>query len=217
MRARDRIRDGNGLCIYVKPGEVGQIVGKVRNDVLSRFEGYTHEAESKRKLIPNVFAHGDLAFLSGDLMRVDKYGWCYFERRTGDTYRWKGENISTVTIESAVQRVIRNQFVVCAVGVKLSAYDGEAGLLSLNTTVNDVKMETIELAMEPLPKYTRPVFLRLTRHMPLTPTLKIKKFELKQRGINGFEDDTVFVNIGGNFQLLDVDLRKKLDDGSLRL
>lgn len=62
---------------------------------------FSDEAESKRKLIPNVFAHGDLAFLSGDLMRVDKYGWCYFERRTGDTYRWKGENISTVTIESA--------------------------------------------------------------------------------------------------------------------
>ena len=27
----------------VKPGEIGMIVGKVRNDVLSKFEGYTRE------------------------------------------------------------------------------------------------------------------------------------------------------------------------------
>lgn len=29
-------RDENGVCIPVKPGEVGMIMGKVRNDVLSR-------------------------------------------------------------------------------------------------------------------------------------------------------------------------------------
>ena len=30
-------RDENGVCIPVKPGEVGMIMGKVRNDVLSRY------------------------------------------------------------------------------------------------------------------------------------------------------------------------------------
>ena len=33
------VRDSNGLCIPVKVGELGMIMGKVRNDVLSRFEG----------------------------------------------------------------------------------------------------------------------------------------------------------------------------------
>ena len=33
------VRDANGLCIPVKAGELGMIMGKVRNDVLSRFEG----------------------------------------------------------------------------------------------------------------------------------------------------------------------------------
>ena len=32
-------RDENGLCLPVKPGEPGMIMGKVRNDVLSRFDG----------------------------------------------------------------------------------------------------------------------------------------------------------------------------------
>ena len=35
------IRNSSGLCTMAKPGEVGMIVGKVRNDVLSKFEGYT--------------------------------------------------------------------------------------------------------------------------------------------------------------------------------
>ena len=42
-----QIRDKDGLCICVKPGEVGQIVGKVRDDVLSRFEGYTRKFQYK--------------------------------------------------------------------------------------------------------------------------------------------------------------------------
>lgn len=52
-------RDERGLCIPVKSGEVGMIMGKVRNDFLSRFDGYHRGDESRRKLTENVFAHGD--------------------------------------------------------------------------------------------------------------------------------------------------------------
>ena len=47
-------------------------MGKVRNDVLSRFEGYHNINESNRKIVSNVFNQGDTAFLSGDLLTVDK-------------------------------------------------------------------------------------------------------------------------------------------------
>ena len=45
---------------------------------------------------------GDKGFLSGDLLRVDERGWCYFVRRLGDCYRWRGENISAQQVERQV-------------------------------------------------------------------------------------------------------------------
>ena len=45
---------------------------------------------------------GDKGFVSGDLLRVDERGWCYFVRRMGDCYRWRGENISAQQVERQV-------------------------------------------------------------------------------------------------------------------
>ncbi|CBY18784.1 unnamed protein product [Oikopleura dioica] len=92
-------RDENGLCQLVKPGEIGQIVGKIRSDYLSRFEGYSDGDASRRKIIKNVFKTGDAAFISGDLLRLDENGWCYFVQRVADCYRINGENISSTMIE----------------------------------------------------------------------------------------------------------------------
>ena len=65
-------RDESGLCIPVKSGEVGMIMGKVRHDFLSRFDGYHRGDESRRKLTENVFTHGDkerrgLLFISSNI------------------------------------------------------------------------------------------------------------------------------------------------------
>ena len=92
-------RDENGLCQLVKPGEIGQIVGKIRSDYLSRFEGYSDGDASRRKIIKNVFKTGDAAFISGDLLRLDENGWCYFVQRVADCYRINGENISSTMVE----------------------------------------------------------------------------------------------------------------------
>ena len=65
------------------------------------FPGYLDETATKRKIIHNVFTKGDSCYKSGDLLVADKYGWIYFVDRMGDTYRWKGENISTTEVEAA--------------------------------------------------------------------------------------------------------------------
>ena len=90
------VRDKNGLCKLIKPGEVGEIVGKIRPDAGQAYPGYVNDEATKKKILFNVFKYGDSAFLSGDLVEMDDYGYLYFRDRTGDTYRWKG-NVKLMT------------------------------------------------------------------------------------------------------------------------
>ncbi|MCH2222928.1 MAG: AMP-binding protein, partial [Dechloromonas sp.] len=89
------VRDENGFCIKTDPGEPGEAIGKVGDDVRTRFEGYNDEAATKKKILHDVFEKGDMWFRTGDLMSKDAEGYIFFVDRIGDTFRWKGENVST--------------------------------------------------------------------------------------------------------------------------
>ncbi len=52
----------------------------------------------RQKVLSNVFVNGDAWFRTGDLMRRDESGYFYFIDRVGDTFRWKGENVSTTEV-----------------------------------------------------------------------------------------------------------------------
>lgn len=42
---------------------------------------------------------------SGDILVSDELGYLYFRDRTGDTFRWRGENVSTSEVEAAISGV----------------------------------------------------------------------------------------------------------------
>lgn len=82
------------------------------------FAGYTDTQATKKKVLENVFQKGDVFFNSGDVLIMDELGYFYFKDRTGDTFRWKGENVATTEVEGVITNVVNlNDAVVYGVEV----------------------------------------------------------------------------------------------------
>jgi acyl-CoA synthetase (AMP-forming)/AMP-acid ligase II len=93
----------------------------------SVFAGYFKNPEAtKKKFETNVFKNGDLWYRSGDALRRTDDGRWYFLDRLGDTFRWKGENVSTAEVAEVLGKypgvVEANVY-----GVALPSHDGRAG------------------------------------------------------------------------------------------
>ena len=85
-----------GYCSECDVDEPGELLGKiVEGDALRAFDGYTNAKATNDKILRNVFRQGDRWFRTGDLLVKDAEGYLYFVDRIGDTFRWKGENVST--------------------------------------------------------------------------------------------------------------------------
>lgn len=65
-----------------------------------------------KKTAYDIFTKGDTVFRSGDILCQDRLGYYYFHDRTGDTFRWKGENVGTAEVEGAISRILNMKDVV---------------------------------------------------------------------------------------------------------
>ena len=178
------IRDEHGHCIRCAPKEAGEAIGRIAADPSrpgGRFEGYTSADASERKVLRDVFEAGDAWFRTGDLMRKDEEGWFYFVDRIGDTFRWKGENVSTSEVAEAICAFpgVREASVY---GVEVPATEGKAGMAALVADPGfDLAAFRAHLAAR-LPAYARPLFLRLRDAIDLTATFKHAKGDLAREG-----------------------------------
>ena len=82
-----------GFCVKTKIDEVGEAIGRVHSrQFLTEYLNNPDATEGT--LLKDVFQKGDLFQRTGDLLARDADGWVRFQDRIGDTFRWKGENVS---------------------------------------------------------------------------------------------------------------------------
>lgn len=147
--------------------------------------GYLDDAEAtRRKIARSVFAPGDAYYRSGDLLRMDSGGRYHFVNRIGDTFRWRGENVSTSEVEGIMSRApgVAEAIVY---GVAIPGHDGRAGMAALVLQDGSMTLDGEALAryaLASLAPFAVPLFVRLLARAPLTETFKHIKRELAEQG-----------------------------------
>jgi fatty-acyl-CoA synthase len=190
-------RGPDGKCLRCAPGQPGEAIGAILSTAAAdptAFEGYTDAAASGRKILRNVFKDGDAWFRSGDLLMQDTERFFYFVDRIGDTWRWKGENVSATQVAEAL-RLCHGVTGAVAFGVRLAAADGRAGMAAITVTAGfDAHRLHADIAAR-LPAYARPMFVRVCAALEITGTFKTVKTSLVREGYDlGVVRDPVYID-----------------------
>jgi len=99
---------------------------------------------------------------------MDKYGYFYFKDRTGDTFRWKGENVSTAEVEAVISSACELSDAV-VYGVEIPGTDGKAGMAAIVDPEERLDLPSLyEQFSKSLPPYAIPVFIRLLKEIDTT-------------------------------------------------
>ena len=179
-------RDENGFLQQCEVGEVGEAIGMIIDlpDVVGgRFEGYTSPEATEKKILRNVFKEGDAWWSSGDLLRYDDDGYFWFVDRVGDTFRWNSENVSTTEVADALGD-FPGLDAITVYGVKVEGAEGRAGMaaLVLQPDASFDPQAFWAFALERLPRYAAPLFLRIAPTTDMTGNYKLRKVDLQRQG-----------------------------------
>jgi len=215
-------RNAEGFCERCAANEIGEAVGLMPGtggERAGRFEGYADQEASNRKVLRNVFKAGDSWYRTGDLMRRDERGFYYFVDRVGETYRWKGENVSTAEVLTALT-ASRGVVEGVVYGVSVPGADGRAGTAALVVNADfDLAAFRAEVASR-LPPYARPVFLRILATLEATSTFKPRKQDLMQAGFDPSRmTDSLYFDDARAQRYVPVDaaLHAAISDGTIRI
>lgn len=135
----------------------------------------------------------DLWFHTGDVLRRDENGWYYFVDRVKDTLRRRGENISSFEVEG----VVRSHPAVaeCAVvAVQADEPGGEAEVKACIVLAPGMQIDMPELIAwcdARMPYFMVPRYVEQFDALPQTPSEKVRKKELRDRGVTSRTWDRV--------------------------
>jgi acyl-CoA synthetase (AMP-forming)/AMP-acid ligase II len=117
-----------------------------------------------------------------------------FVDRVGDSFRWKGDNVSTTEVEAALTALDAIDEAV-VYGVTVPGADGRAGMAAIRLRPGaHFDGRAVAAALEAaLPKYAVPLFIRVRGEHEVTATFKYRKVELKKEGFDvTLIDDDVY-------------------------
>jgi citronellyl-CoA synthetase len=193
------IRDAKGFMRKVAKGEQGLLLAKI--DDKAPLDGYTDPQKTEKVVLHDVFEKGDRYFNTGDLLRNIGFGHAQFVDRLGDTYRWKGENVSTTEVENILLQH-PNISEAVAYGVEIRNTNGRAGMAAITPAESLATLDFSELlafAREQMPAYAVPLFLRVKVKMETTGTFKYQKTRLKDEAFDPGKtgDDPIYAWLPG--------------------
>jgi fatty-acyl-CoA synthase len=211
------VRGADGFCREAAVDEPGECLGEIKPDARTAYVGYADKAASEKKVLHDAFHAGDAWFRTGDLLRQDAEGYFYFVDRIGDTFRWKGENVSTSEVAGALAQApgVKEANVY---GVKVGDLDGRAGMAGLVVDAAFNPKTFGASIAERLPAYAQPVFLRLLPGIQVTGTFKYRKMDLVTEGFDpAVVKDPLYVRGEQGYQKLTKPLLAKILAGEVRV
>jgi fatty-acyl-CoA synthase len=211
------VRGSDGFCIEAAVDEAGECLGRIDDDARTSYTGYADKAASEKKVAHDVFKTGDRWFRTGDLLRKDADGYFFFVDRVGDTFRWKGENVSTGEVS---ERLLRTPGVEEAnvYGVTVGNLDGRAGMAGIVTAPGFDLRTFGDRVSKDLPPYAQPLFLRLLPAIETTGTFKYRKLDLVADGFDPAKvKDLYFRDPDKGFVPLTQPLYEQILSGDMRV
>lgn len=211
------VRDAQGHCIPCDVEEPGELLIRIAS--LSgglEYRGYTDPQASNKKILRDVFKKGDQYFRTGDLLRCDREGFYYFVDRIGDTFRWKGENVSTAEVADVIGQS-DDILEATVTGIRIPNMDGQAGLAAI-VPANGFDPEAFQRLVDELPSYAQPRFVRVMNGLAKTGTFKIQKTELQSDGVDPSAiSDRLFVRTEDGYEALTEARWADVTEGRLKL
>ena len=178
-----RVVDGYDVRLFddndveVEPGSIGEIVIRA-NEPSIMSSGYFGMPEA------TVAANRNLWFHTGDLARRDDDGYFYFVGRRAESIRRRGENISAFEIEEVV-KLHPAVLDAAAYGVlsELTEEDVMVAVVARPGHIADPR-SLIDFCEAGMARHMVPRYVDIVDHLPRTPTEKVEKRTLVERGIS---------------------------------
>ena len=157
----------------VAVGEIGELVVRPKVPWIV-MAGYWNRPAETQAAWRNLWLH------SGDLFRRDADGYYYFVDRLKDSIRRRGENISSVEVENAVNS-IPEVLESAVVPVPSELTEQEVLACVVFRPGQSLAMDALHRQIAALlPKFMVPRYLATIEAVPKTPTGKPQKFKLRE-------------------------------------
>ena len=189
MVTENRKRSANGLaadCLevtvvddedhVVPPGVVGEIVVRPRHPNIM-YQGYWRKPEATLSAMRNYWHH------TGDFARMDAEGFVYFVDRKQQALRRRGENVSSIELETAIRKhadVV--DVAVHAVPSALTEDDIKAVIVPREGHALEPR-SLFAFFLESLPYFAVPRYVELRTSLPTNALGRVMKNVLKAEGV----------------------------------